>query len=188
MSIANYLVVIVVGGRAPSLVNYPPQTDRITTAVLSWIGKAKTLVNVSSTQYGGKFFTTTSCGGSRTVMDAWNVVGGPFDHPARGDRQTMTDLLVPLAFTIFVPSDHRIVLRILIRELFIFLKRALNLAHECLKQWERLPTDVPIVFLAVYGEAVYSLVLPTGPHYFPTLAVIPGRIGQRLWTVTRADD
>ncbi|CAD6190137.1 unnamed protein product [Caenorhabditis auriculariae] len=39
-----------------------------------------------------------------------------------------------------------------------------------------------------HGEAVYSLVLPTGPHYFPTLAVTPGRIGQRLWTVTRADD
>ncbi|CAD6187956.1 unnamed protein product [Caenorhabditis auriculariae] len=39
-----------------------------------------------------------------------------------------------------------------------------------------------------HGEAVFSLVLPTGQHYFPTLAVTPGRIGQRLWTVTRADD
>ncbi|CAD6192045.1 unnamed protein product [Caenorhabditis auriculariae] len=39
-----------------------------------------------------------------------------------------------------------------------------------------------------YGEAVHSLVLPAVPHCFPTLAVTPGRIGQRLWTVTRADD
>ncbi|CAD6185915.1 unnamed protein product [Caenorhabditis auriculariae] len=39
-----------------------------------------------------------------------------------------------------------------------------------------------------HGEAVYSLVLPTGQHYFPTLAVTSGRIGQRLWTATRADD
>ncbi|CAD6190181.1 unnamed protein product [Caenorhabditis auriculariae] len=33
-----------------------------------------------------------------------------------------------------------------------------------------------------HGEAVYSLVLLTGQHYFPTLAVTPGRIGQQLWT------
>ncbi|CAD6185547.1 unnamed protein product [Caenorhabditis auriculariae] len=39
-----------------------------------------------------------------------------------------------------------------------------------------------------HGEAVYSLVLPTAHHYLPTLAVTPGLIGQRLWTVTRADD
>ncbi|CAD6197137.1 unnamed protein product [Caenorhabditis auriculariae] len=39
-----------------------------------------------------------------------------------------------------------------------------------------------------FRRPVYSLVLPVDPHYFPTLAVTPGRIGQRLWIVTRADD
>ncbi|CAD6197285.1 unnamed protein product [Caenorhabditis auriculariae] len=37
-------------------------------------------------------------------------------------------------------------------------------------------------------HAVYSLVLPTGPYHFPTLADTPGLIGQLLWTVTHADD
>ncbi|CAD6189248.1 unnamed protein product [Caenorhabditis auriculariae] len=38
------------------------------------------------------------------------------------------------------------------------------------------------------GEAVYSLVLTTCPHHFPILAVTPGLNGQRLWTITSADD